>query len=283
MQRFSIIIPAHDHYAEKLRNCLESIEACDERGLEVILVLSGPVLSSFKNVPRKYGKCKIIYSRKTWSPSKARNTGARIARGDWLVFIDSDCALPENYFKELRRSINSKNSPDCVIGKVISMDKTRLGCFEEFEHMQSVEKYLYSKDGKTFAKICVGANMAVSRDVFRRVGGFDEKLDSAEDREFGARLFLNDYNIEYLEGLTVQHKYHTSFVMTVKRHLWHAKGNKMLYSRYPQIFKRPMMNRLSFIAKTFDVALNGSEKPSYFAFALAVSIPYAIKFMLMRQ
>jgi GT2 family glycosyltransferase len=283
MSKFSIIIPAHDHYAEKLRSCLESIEACSERGAEIILVLSGPVLSSFKKIPIKYNNCRTIHSKKTLTPSKARNAGARIAKGDWIVFIDSDCIIPKDYFIELRKNILRKTAPDCIIGKILSVDDTCLGCFEEFEHMQSLKKYLYAKDGRTFAKICVGANMAIRKDVFRRIGGFDEKLDSAEDRELGVRLFLNNYNIEYLDGLTVQHKYHISFMMTINRHLWHAKGNKVLYAKYPQIFRRPLINRLYFIANTFTDVLKRNESPYYFAFALAVSIPYIIKFALIRS
>jgi GT2 family glycosyltransferase len=279
MPKFSVVISAHDHYAEKLRGCLESIDACEDRGIETILVLSGPVLASFKEMTRKHS-CTTVYSKKTLPPSKARNAGARKARGEWLVFLDSDCIIPKDYFSMLRMSVERKGAPDCIVGGVVSADRTRLGCFEEFEHNQSLKKYLYFRGGRKFSKVCVGANMAISRKVFNLVGGFDPKLDSAEDREFGARLFLNGYNIEYLEGLTVKHKYHTSISRTVKRHMWHAKGNRALYARYPQVFSNPLTNRLSLIADSF--AMKGKNRTYYLLCSLAVGIPYMIKFSLMR-
>jgi GT2 family glycosyltransferase len=280
--KFSVIISGHDDYVEKLRNCLESIETCGERGIEIILVLSGPVLSSFKKIRREHDNCRTIYSRKTLSPSKARNAGAKKANGDWLVFIDSDCIISKAYFSELRKSITAKAPPDCIVGKVLSTDNTLLGRFEEFEHAQSLRKYLYEREGRTFAKICVGANMAIKRNLFRHVGGFGEKLNSAEDRELGARLFLNGYDIEYLDKLTAHHKYHTSLLETIRRHLWHVKGNKVLYAKYPQVFKKPLMNRFSLVADAFAAAVNGTESRYCFVFACAISFPYILKFAFMR-
>jgi GT2 family glycosyltransferase len=278
----SIIIPVHNSYVGKVRHCVNSIRSRTGRKLEVILVLNGMSSRQRREIAARHNDCEVVYHREALSPSAARNIGARQSDSEWLVFIDSDCKIPEDYFEVILGAISRDDAAHCYIGRLSSSGSHRLGRYEELEHTFALSRYLYHENGKTFSKVCVGANMAVRRDVFDRVGGFDELLGSAEDREFGARLYLNGYRIEYLERFCIEHEYHPSLVRAIKRHLWHASGNKMLYSQYPEVFTGPYKQRALFVLDALAKSMTGQESILYLFFSIAVIVPYIAKFSVVR-
>lgn len=105
----SIIIPVYN--TEKfLEKCLDSVVSQLEDDIEVICVNDGSkdsslsILETYKN----FANFKIV-TTKNYGLSHARNTGIKEARGDYLIFIDSDDFVESNYFDNIKNIIN--NSP----------------------------------------------------------------------------------------------------------------------------------------------------------------------------
>jgi GT2 family glycosyltransferase len=278
----SIIIPVHNSYLNKVSDCIRSIQSNKKLDVEIILVLNGVPVAFYQQVVERFKDHKINYFENVLSPSEARNLGASQANSEWLIFIDPDCTIPENYFDEILENITKEGASHCYIGRLYSSCCHRWNRYEELEHSFALNRYLYSQNGKVFSKVCVGANMAVRKDIFTNVGGFDESLGSAEDREFGARLYVNGYQIEYLERFCINHEYHASLLRTIKRHLWHATGNKVLYMKYPQVFDKPYKKRAQFILDAFTQCIRGKESVMYLFFSIAVMLPYIVKFTFVR-
>ena len=107
-------------------------------------------------------------------PAANRNAGARHARGEWLVFIDDDCLPDRTWLARINDAIEQGNV-DVVEG--------RTAVPNERDHP------LYYAPYNPTGGLYWTCNLAVRKDVFTRLGGFDEDLaEQCEDMEFGHRI-----------------------------------------------------------------------------------------------
>ncbi len=107
--------------------------------------------------------------------SRAKNRGAAVARGDVLLFLDADSVMAPTLASEIVAYRHAGYPAGSV--RVIA-ETTDLFDRWFFELMEI---------GKTY--FCIRAQMLYcSRGLFTQVGGFDEALEIAEDREFLQRL-----------------------------------------------------------------------------------------------
>ena len=103
MKKISVIIPVYN--VEKyLEDCLESVIKQNYKNLEIILINDGSLDNSLK-ICEKYKKKDdriIIINKKNEGVSSARNTGLKIAKGEYISFIDSDdFLLDKNVYSEM--------------------------------------------------------------------------------------------------------------------------------------------------------------------------------------
>lgn len=108
MPKFSIIVPVYnvEDYIEK---CIESIEKQTYKDYEIIIVNDGTKDKSIDKIKDK--KVKII-NQKNKGLSAARNKGVEYAKGDYLIFLDSDDYWKKDLLKEINKSL--ENNPDIV-------------------------------------------------------------------------------------------------------------------------------------------------------------------------
>lgn len=118
MPKFSIVIPVHN--VEKyLKRTLDSVFNQTYQDFEVIVVNDGCTDKSME-IAKKY-KTKII-DHKQVGVSEARNIGEKEAKGEYLLFLDSD----DYWDKELLEKINDNldNKPDLVRFQVRTVQDT---------------------------------------------------------------------------------------------------------------------------------------------------------------
>ena len=116
----SIIIPVYNTEKELLDKCLKSIEINLHDNIEVLLIDDG---SNIKyNINKKNIK---YYSIKHSGVSNARNIGIDKASGKYIIFLDSDDELLNNWYKLIMESINKYNDADIIIfnSKVLKNNK----------------------------------------------------------------------------------------------------------------------------------------------------------------
>ena len=115
MAFFSIIIPVYNRIDE-VRDLLKSLSAQTDKDFEVILVEDGSTQPCASVVEPYKSQIDIKYFYKdNEGRSIARNYGMEHADGQYFLFFDSDCVIPEQYIASLRKSLDA-HYVDCFGG-----------------------------------------------------------------------------------------------------------------------------------------------------------------------
>jgi glycosyltransferase involved in cell wall biosynthesis len=109
--------------------------------------------------------------------SRARNSGAASATGDWLVFVDADSHPSPELFADMAKEIQSGN---CIAG----------GSIIRWDRKHFVNEIVTSvvNVGFRWRRILCGAFIFVETAVFHQLGGFSNEAFAGEDVELGGRL-----------------------------------------------------------------------------------------------
>lgn len=125
-------------------------------------------------------------------PAANRNSGAKHAKGEWLIFLDDDCVPDKDMLKQY--SLFSGNYPHVeVMEGLIYSDKTM--------------PLLYAAPTNTTGGYLWSCNFAIKNNVFKEIGGFDEnfKYPNLEDNDIHRRLKLAYYTIKFVDKARVYH------------------------------------------------------------------------------
>lgn len=143
------IVPVYN--VEKyLERCIESIENQSYSNYEIILVNDGSTdgsLSLCKELKTRYPNIKII-DKKNGGLSSARNAGLKEANGEYIVFIDSDDWVSNDYFEYAIQIIKTYNADiaDVMIAQVRNKDDFPVNPPEKvsiYEGFNILEHYMY--------------------------------------------------------------------------------------------------------------------------------------------
>lgn len=208
---FSVIVPVYNRENE-VRDLCESLLAQNSRDFELILVEDGST-----------APCKVVadeaaarglnvhyYYKENEGRSIARNYGMERARGQWLVFFDSDCVIPPDYFTEAKRGLEGKDI-DCYGGPDAAHDS--------FSDTQKAINYsmtsFLTTGGIRGGKVQLEKftprtfNMGFTREVYERVGGFREMF--SEDIDMSTRIRNAGFSIGLIRPAYVWHKRRVDF------------------------------------------------------------------------
>lgn len=166
----------------------------------------------------------------------ARNRGASVARGDVLIFADAHIDVPPAWWQPLLDRLEDE-TVGAVAPAMYDMNRPRaIGYGLYFTGPDLTTKW-WSRPGETAgeALILPGACLAMRRDTFAAVGGFDAGMIrwGGVDNELGVRLWLLGYRLCVLPEVAVAH-------------LFRAKGP------YPQTWSNVLHNRLRLAYLHFD-------------------------------
>ncbi|MFY1686341.1 glycosyltransferase family 2 protein [Plantactinospora sp. WMMB782] len=178
----SVVIPSY-RSAKTLAACLDAVYAQSHAPLEVIVVDDASSDDSAA-IARRY-PCRLIVAPVNRGVSAARNTGAAASRGDVLFFVDSDIALAPDALRSALRVL--AGDPECALVQGI-YDSEPLFADGPVEEYKTLYEHFWRRRAAGPVTVTLFALTAVRREVFDRVGGFDEGLRDGEDVEFGTRL-----------------------------------------------------------------------------------------------
>ncbi|MEI7751931.1 MAG: glycosyltransferase [Candidatus Omnitrophota bacterium] len=213
---FSYIIPLRNS-----KNTIsKTLDSALRQGsvLEIILVddhsednlkdVIGPYLE-------KHDKIKYIRNEMRLGAGLSRNAGARIAKGDILVFLDADIIIPPDTGKKITECFfedKIQPQPDATVAH-----RAKEGLRKEFvsEYKNYWTSYNFSKL-KGWTSFLSSAFVAIKKDVFWAVNGF-RGIPCAEDNDLGYRLAMNHYKIYFLNELAVSHNKKFSVFSLLKR------------------------------------------------------------------
>ncbi|MFD7814949.1 glycosyltransferase family 2 protein [Streptomyces sp. NPDC059785] len=176
------MIPAHNT-SRTLAACLDSVLAQSRPADEVIVVDDG---STDRTARIAHGyPCTVIRLAPNRGVSAARNAGIAAATGDVLFFLDSDEALGPDSVAAALEILDADPRCGCVHG-IIAPDPL----FDDgpVERYKTLHAYWWRARGVGEVETAFFAQAAVRREVFERVGGFDETLRDSEDLELSDRI-----------------------------------------------------------------------------------------------
>jgi glycosyltransferase involved in cell wall biosynthesis len=118
MPKISIIIPFYQKQ-QTVERCLQSV-AFFSISYEVIIVDDGSTPPLAENIKDKFPNLNII-RQKNSGPGAARNKGANIAQGEYLLFLDADDFLHQDFEKEVSLLMDDK--PEVIVGSFYYVGK----------------------------------------------------------------------------------------------------------------------------------------------------------------
>jgi GT2 family glycosyltransferase len=115
----------------------------------------------------------------------ARNKGAKIAKGEILVFTDADTILPKNWLSRIKEEFERDKELIAFGGSCEFYSgpiSARLASKFFLKPFLILDKFFSGGFN------LMGCNMAIKKEMFLKVGGFNEKLKLNEDVEISYRL-----------------------------------------------------------------------------------------------
>ncbi|MFF8803854.1 glycosyltransferase family 2 protein [Streptomyces omiyaensis] len=197
-QTVSVVIPAYNS-ARTLDACLDSVFAQTHPVHEVIVVDDGSTDTTAEIARRR--PCTLLGGGANRGVSAARNTGIAAATGDVLFFLDSDEALTPGSVEAALEILRADPAVGCVHGVIAPEPLVDDGPVEWYKTLHA---YWWRARGAGVVETAFFAQAAVPREVFDRVGGFDESLRDSEDLEFSDRLAPH-YRIVLTERVMAHH------------------------------------------------------------------------------
>lgn len=198
--RLSVIIPVHNCSAH-LQRCLQSLAASDFRGFECIVVDD----ASTDDTPAVAARhaVKVILLERNGGPARARNRGAQAARGDILVFIDSDVCVHPDTLRRIDAHFREHPRSDAVMG---SYDDTPAHPAFVSQYKNLFHHYVHHHSRPEARTFWAGCG-AVRRATFLSCGGFDESYTRPciEDIELGGRLHAAGHRLDLNPNIQVTH------------------------------------------------------------------------------
>lgn len=191
--RFSVIIPAFNE-EKYLSATLEAINdaLADFKHPSEIIVVDNESTDKTKQIAESYGS--RVVSENQHNIGKVRNTGARSATGDILIFVDADTHVPEKLFQEI---VDALQNERCLGGAVAV-------AYEKFQRKWMKYYLLGWKFWEKLLNTKQGATQFCRKTVFEEIGGYDEKIFMGEDVEFYWRLTKfarkNDGFLHFIEN-----------------------------------------------------------------------------------
>jgi cellulose synthase/poly-beta-1,6-N-acetylglucosamine synthase-like glycosyltransferase len=235
---YSIILPTFNR-PDEVENFLESIGKQEYLNFEVIIVDGSPDNILHALIDRYKQISGLIYIHKPGlGASESRNLGCEKAKGDFLVFIDSDCVVPSDYLTKVEEFLDN-NTEISAFGGPDAADES----FSPFQKAVNYAMTSFLTTGgirgrkKHIGKFQLrGFNMGVKRDAFFKVGGYSG-MQVAEDIDLSMRLHKAGFKTALIPDAFVYHRRKSSFYKFYKQLYFHGKGRIDLHIKHGDALK----------------------------------------------
>jgi len=198
--RISAIIPVYNG-KKYIRQAVESVIAQTLPPIELILVDDG----SSDGGPASYidglkSKFPIqVTTKKNGGQSAARNFGARMARGDFLAFLDQDDQWYPDHLRKLIRPLLKDSLLGWSYSNLDEIDERGGLIRVNFLDVLPIPHPKRSLHEMLMSDCFILPSASVIRHVaFNQVGGFDEQLIGYEDDDLFVRIFYAGWHNTYL-------------------------------------------------------------------------------------
>lgn len=175
----SVVVPAFNEeqgLSASLHSIRAAMNAFDDAGwASELIVCDNNSTDRTAEIAREAG-AKVVFEPVN-QISRARNTGAAHASGDWLLFVDADSHPSQNLCADVVKAISS--------GRYIAGGSTV--CFEQPDALVAFIGSTWNAISRAMRWVA-GSFIFCNAAVFREIGGFSQELYAAEEIEFSRRM-----------------------------------------------------------------------------------------------
>lgn len=214
----SIIIPVFNH-AHLTRECLEAISALQDRStFELIIVDNHSTDETPQLLQALEGDVTVLRHPENRGFASACNSGARVAYGEYLIFLNNDTRPLTGWIDALVNRAKQDPSIGAVGAKLVYPEgdiqhagvafNARRIPYHIFQHFGAEHPAVNeAREMKAVTAAC----MLVPSHVFKQLNGFDEGYRNGfEDIDFCMRLARAGFRIMYEPNSVVVHREETS-------------------------------------------------------------------------
>jgi GT2 family glycosyltransferase len=236
----SVVIPNYQG-ADCISDCIESVLRTSGENVQTIVVDNASPDKSAEIVRRNFPSVKLIQLDSNVGYGEACNIGARNSSGTYLMFLNNDTVVQEGWLRELISHLTDpKNGAVCSKVMLPGTPETIDSCggvsdiygFAWSRGRGEIDQGQYDDSPACF--YAVGSSLAIRRDVFESVGGFDKELFMyLEDVDLSWRLRLLGLRVLYVPGSKVMHKSGITRMKTTDiQYLFNRNRLRMILKNY---------------------------------------------------
>lgn len=213
MRTVDVLIPVYNAADAVAALCDSLLVQCLDADVELRVIVvddssddpgAAQALSTIAN------RATLVRHERNQGRAAARNTAAREGSGDYLVFLDADCAVEDERFV-MHHLRAFEQGADVSVGIRAMHGHSFLAAFEHDVNARRASAPAWAA--------FTSANFAVRRRVFEACGGFDERYRwyGFEDRDFAVRLTARGYRLHVTADARVYHRDASSAVGLLRR------------------------------------------------------------------
>ena len=255
--RFSIIIPVYNR-PQEVDELLESLCTQILKDFEVVVVEDGST-EKCDMVCEKYADRLTLnyYFKPNSGPGPSRNYGAERSQGEYLIILDSDVIVPDNYLEIIKQELDREpcdafGGPDRAhpsftpIQKAINYSMTS---FFTTGGIRGGKKKMDKFYPRSF-------NLGIKKSVYEALGGF-APMRYGEDIDLSTRIFKGGYSCRLFPEAFVFHKRRVKFSAFFRQVKHSGEARVILKDKYPETFKLVHLLPASFVVGNLILLLLG--------------------------
>ena len=234
---FSIIVPVFNR-PDEINELLQSLVLQTDKDFEVIVVEDGSKIECGDVVEKYKENLALFYFYiENSGPGQARNFGSQRANGEYLIILDSDCIIPENYIASVRKELKENlvdafGGPDKALSSFTPIQKSINYAMTSFFTTGGIRGGKKKMD-KFYPR---SFNMGIKKDVYESLNGFSD-MRFGEDIDFSIRIYKEGYKVALFTSAYVYHKRRTDFRKFFKQVYNSGIARINLYKKYPDSLK----------------------------------------------
>ncbi len=188
---------------------------------------------------------------KYWS-SSARNIGIRKSKGELILIVDGHCELTDpDYLNKLQAAFQ-RSGADCL-GRPQPQDVSNpsdvqraIAAARQSPLGHHPDSFIYSTDEQVVPAKSVA--VAYRRDVFERVGYFDERFDVCEDVELNHRIDLAGLRCLFTPDIMIRYEPRSTIQGLYRQMVRYGRGRIRLLGKHADTFSIKTLAPAVFVA-----------------------------------
>jgi succinoglycan biosynthesis protein ExoA len=240
-------------------------------------------ISVVRRLQGEFPNLRLLYNPRRLS-SAARNLGVRHARGDYVLVVDGHCELRDPKYLGRLVGVFQRHGAESV-GRPQPLDVTGASPLQRAIALARASRlghnpgsFIYAAEGGFVPPQSVA--VAYRRDVFGRVGYFDEAFDACEDVEFNHRLSAAGGRCYFAPQLAVHYHPRATLSGLVYQMLRYGRGRARLLLKHPNTFSVPSLVPALFLLTLAGSFVLGLLGPPFAGLFCLASLVYGLTVLL---